>query len=70
MSISTAGLGQLDGTVTSVIFKGVHFEMSITDTTGFQWIVHSTQSQEVGETVSLSVIPFNIHIMKKSGEQL
>lgn len=70
VSISTAGLGQLDGTVTSVIFKGVHFEMSITDTTGFQWIVHSTQSQEVGETVSLSVIPFNIHIMKKSGEQL
>lgn len=70
VSISTAGLGQLDGTVISVIFKGVHFEMSILDTTGFEWIVHSTQSQEVGETVSLSVIPFNIHIMKKSGEEL
>ena len=57
--------GQVAGVVQSVVFKGVHYEMMIkTDT--FTWMVHSTQSRQVGQRVGLSVIPFDIHIMKCS----
>ncbi|MCL2080925.1 MAG: ABC transporter ATP-binding protein [Oscillospiraceae bacterium] len=58
------GGGQLSGTVSSVTFKGVHYEMMV-DSGGFSWMVHSTLSQPVGAAVSLSVKPFDIHIMRK-----
>ena len=57
--------GKVVGTVESVIFKGVHYEMTI-DTNGSKWIVHDTSSYEPGTQVSLFVKPFDIHIMKKS----
>ncbi|PKM96400.1 MAG: spermidine/putrescine ABC transporter ATP-binding protein [Firmicutes bacterium HGW-Firmicutes-1] len=52
------------GKVTSVIFKGVHFEMTIT-TGDFTWLVQSTLQHPVGSEVGIRVIPFNIHVMKK-----
>ena len=55
---------QITGTVESVIFKGVHFEM-VVDAYGYKWIIHSTQSQQPGSFVGMEVIPFDIHIMKK-----
>ncbi len=57
--------GKIPGTVESVIFKGVHYEMVI-DTGSFKWLVHDTAKYEVGSQVSLFVKPFDIHIMKKS----
>ena len=57
--------GQVSGVVQSVVFKGVHYEMMIKTET-FTWMVHSTQSRQVGQRVGLSVIPFDIHIMKCS----
>ena len=34
--------GTLTGTVTHLIFKGVHYEMEVTTPDGFEWLVHST----------------------------
>ena len=59
-------VGMLQGTVKSVLFKGVHYEMLI-DTGSFTWKVHSTTMQPAGSRVGLSIVPFNIHIMKKEG---
>ncbi|MBO2516537.1 MAG: spermidine/putrescine ABC transporter ATP-binding protein [Clostridiales bacterium] len=56
-------VGQITGTVKSVLFKGVHFEMII-DAGHSTWKVHSTTMQPEGSRVGLSVVPFNIHIMK------
>ncbi len=56
--------GLIVGEVTSVIFKGVHYEMSIC-AGNFNWLVQNTQLHPVGTKVGLSVIPFNIHVMKK-----
>ena len=56
------GKGTLDGVVTSLIFKGVHYEMEVM-AGGFEWLVHSTFCHPVGTRVSISVIPFNIQIM-------
>lgn len=57
-------VGMLTGEVKSVLFKGVHYEMMV-DTGTFVWKIHSTTMQPVGTKVGLSIVPFNIHIMKK-----
>ena len=58
------GVGNLDGVVTSAIFKGVHYEMDVM-AGGYEWLVHSTFCYPEGTKVSISVIPFNIQIMNK-----
>ncbi len=57
--------GMLEGKVTSVTFKGVHYEMII-EVCGFKWMVQTTDYQNVGDTVGLKIDPDAIHIMKKS----
>ncbi len=57
--------GKLEGEVTSVTFKGVHYEMII-DVCGFKWMIQTTDKQEVGDRVGLKIDPDAIHVMKKS----
>jgi len=59
---------KIKGLVESVVFKGVHYEMRV-NAGDFTWLVHSTIPEVVGTTVGLSVEPFDIHVMKKSGDQ-
>ena len=61
-------VGMLTGTVESVIFKGVHYEMMV-DIGAMKWKVHSTQMQAPGSRVGLTVVPFNIHIMHKEAAE-
>ena len=56
-------VGQLTGVIKSVLFKGVHYEMMI-DTGAHTFKVHSTSMQPQGSRVGLSIVPFNMHIMK------
>ncbi|MDD3193721.1 MAG: ABC transporter ATP-binding protein [Oscillospiraceae bacterium] len=67
IKVVTEGEGQLSGRVESVTFKGVHFEMSVT-VYGQEWLIHSTQSQEVGSVIGMRLDPEDIHIMKKMEE--
>lgn len=55
----------LQGTVKSVIFKGVHYEMLVEDENSFEWIVQSTAMEPVGAGVGLKIHPNDIQIMKK-----
>lgn len=57
--------GMLKGTVTSVTFKGVHFEI-IVDIGGFKWMIQTTDYQPEGAKIGLFIEPDAIHIMKKS----
>ena len=57
--------GMLTGTVTSVTFKGVHYEI-IVDIGGFMWMIQTTDFVGVNEKVGLFIEPDAIHIMKKS----
>ena len=54
----------LCGTVTSVIFKGVHFEMDVM-ANGYKWLVHSTKMEQIGTEVGIYIDPENIQIMHK-----
>ena len=56
--------GIIEGIVTHLIFKGVHYEMEVT-ANGFEWLVHSTVLVPVGTRVGIHVDPFNIQIMHK-----
>lgn len=56
----------ISGQVTDMIFKGVHYEICVT-AQGFEWIVHTTRAREIGDTVSVTVEPANIHVMKRGG---
>ena len=58
-------VGMLVGEVTSVTFKGVHYEM-VVRAGGFDWRIHSTTMQPAGSRVGLTIVPFNIHIMARS----
>ena len=57
--------GRISGMVTSVTFKGVHYEI-IVDVNNFKWMIQSTQVQTPGEEIGLILEPDDIHIMKKS----
>ena len=58
------GKGIIDGRVTHLIFKGVHYEMEVM-ANGYEWLVHSTTFEPVGTEVGITVDPFNIQIMHK-----
>ncbi len=57
--------GMLEGTVTSVTFKGVHWEI-IVDIGGFKWMIQTTDFVAEGAHIGLFIEPEAIHIMKKS----
>ena len=57
--------GMLEGTVTSVTFKGVHYEI-IVDINGFKWMIQTTDFVGEGEHIGLYIEPDAIHIMHKS----
>ncbi len=57
--------GMLSGTITSVTFKGVHYEI-IVDIKGFKWMIQTTDYSAPGEKIGLFIEPDAIHVMKKS----
>ena len=64
VSLLDAGKGTVDGVVTDLIFKGVHYEMCV-DVQGREWVSQSTHARMVGETVGIHVDPFDIQVMNK-----
>lgn len=57
--------GMLKGKVTSVTFKGVHYEI-IVDISGFKWMIQTTDYVEPDAEIGIYIEPDAIHIMKKS----
>ena len=57
--------GMLQGLVTSVTFKGVHWEI-IVDINGFKWMIQTTDFVAEGEHIGLYIEPDAIHIMHRS----
>lgn len=62
--IGKPGHGRLDGEIVHNVFIGVHYEMEIM-AGGYTWLAQNTTSYDVGEHVSIDVIPSNIQIMHK-----
>jgi spermidine/putrescine transport system ATP-binding protein len=65
--LAPAQPGKINGVVTDILFKGVHYEIIVM--VGKQeYIIHSTDPVKVGEQVSLNFDPDEIHVMKRTDE--
>ncbi|MGF7059170.1 spermidine/putrescine ABC transporter ATP-binding protein [Brassicibacter mesophilus] len=56
--------GMLKGVVTSVTFKGVHYEMIVKEKDR-DWKIHSTIMESVDSEIGMNISPESIHIMRK-----
>ncbi|MBR4305970.1 MAG: ABC transporter ATP-binding protein [Ruminiclostridium sp.] len=65
VKVIPAEKAKLTGIVESVVFKGVHYEMTV-DGVDHKWIIHSTKAEPVGAMIGMDFAPFDIHIMKKT----
>lgn len=55
----------LTGEVTSVTFKGDYYEI-IVDIDHFKWMIESTDRVSAGDTIGISIDPYEIQVMKRS----
>lgn len=62
VEITTPENGAITGTVTSVVFKGVHYEITV-ESGKNEIVIQSTKTAAVGSQVGLNVEPDGIHIM-------
>lgn len=65
VAIVGADDGMIRGTVESVTFMGVHYEMRITGEDGFLWLVQSTAMTPAGALVGMNIGPNEIHVMTR-----
>ena len=56
--------GMVKGVISSCIFKGVHYQMTMMVGRS-EVVIQSTKGYEVGEKVSITIAPDDIHIMHK-----
>ena len=64
--VEPGATASLTGKITSVTFKGVHFEILV-DVGGFIWMIQTTEeNHKVGETIGMYIEPDAIHIMNRS----
>ena len=54
---------KIEGRVTSLVFKGVHYEMTV-DVDGYSMLVQSTEKREVGDKTGIIIKPDLIHVMR------
>ena len=57
---------KVTGVVSSSVFKGVHFELCVM-INDIEFVVHTYEDVKVGETVGLTVDPYEICLMKVDG---
>ena len=57
---------RINGTVYSIVFKGVHYEMIVDGDDGFTWMIHDVDPVAVGQRIGMTFDPDDIHIMRKS----
>ncbi|MCQ2528021.1 MAG: ABC transporter ATP-binding protein [Saccharofermentans sp.] len=57
---------RINGTVDSIVFKGVHYEIIVKSDNGVEWMIHDVDPVKVGQRVGLTFDPDDIHIMRKS----
>ncbi len=56
--------GALKGKVISVVFKGIHYEITV-QVGKFEVVIQSTDSRAVGDLIGMKIAPEEIHLMKR-----
>lgn len=68
IKIAAFGQGMINGVVTSVIFKGVHYEIQV-EANNKKWLIHNIKNVKAGEKIGMDIYPEDIHIMRKVSEE-
>lgn len=68
IKIAAFGQGMINGVVTSVIFKGVHYEIQV-EVNNKKWLIHNIKNVKAGEKIGMNIYPEDIHIMRKVSEE-
>ncbi len=55
--------GMLTGEVISVVFKGIHYEITV-QVGKYEFVINSTECRKVGEKIGMKIAPDEIHLMK------
>ncbi len=63
VQMTTPDKGALKGEVISVVFKGIHYEITV-QVGKYEVVVQSTESRETGAVIGLNIAPDGIHLMK------
>ncbi len=66
LDIVEVGQGKIEGVISSILFKGVHYEIMV-ETSERTYTVHTTDINEIGKKVNLDFWPEDIHVMEKMG---
>ena len=61
--MTTPEKGMIRGTVTSVIFKGMHYEITVQSGKN-EMVIQSTKSAKVGDLIGMIIEPDGIHVME------
>ncbi len=70
IEIRPYGEGIFNGTITSKLFIGVHYEMLVQSEDGkIEWLLQNYDQQDVGEKIGMYVRPDNIQIMHKPKDE-
>jgi len=64
IDIVTVSEGMLTGTVSSITFRGVLYDI-IVDFRGFKWLIQTTDLSPIGSRIGIKIDPDGIHVMKK-----
>ena len=64
IKLGAPGEGMVDGKLTSKVFKGVHYEYVLMVGRS-EVVIQDTRNLDINCVASISVVPFDIHIMKK-----
>ena len=56
--------GALKGKVISVVFKGIHYEITV-QVGRYEVVIQSTERREAGETIGMNIPAQEIHLMKR-----
>lgn len=62
VEMTTMEKGQIKGTVRSVIFKGMHYEIAVQSGDN-EILIKSTKSAVIGESIGLNIQPDGIHVI-------
>ena len=64
MDVVEPEAGKVSGTIISKVFMGVHYEYLV-ETKNRNYKVHTTENNEIGKKVGLTIDPFDIQVMHK-----
>lgn len=64
LTLTTLDQAKLTVTIDTQLFRGDYYEIAATDNFGNDWLIHSVNPAEDGETIGITFRPQDLHVMR------